>query len=234
MKHRMIIFLCSSQGDSFEIDRESSESTREQTPDSDSGYMASCVTVVSSTSSQNRTFQQSRTISNSHKPSVPTVQGIQANNEGSSATVVTHINAASNSRPNFLAEMQSAQQKRRLSKENISESASSSPSTNNVSQKDVPKRNLPVISHDHGEIQNAGKNNPMSNSLADQLKLRLEERRKNSDDSEAQNLAADVQKAVNIANESSKYNFYKCHDRKVIINLISVNILIALLILLRF
>ena len=128
--------------------------------------------------------------------------------------------------------MQSAQQKRRLSKENISESASSSPSTNNVSQNDVPKRNLPVISHDHGEIQNARRNNPMSNSLADQLKLRLEERRKNSDDSEAQNLAADVQKAVNIANESSKYNFYKCHDRKV--NLISVNILIALLILLRF
>lgn len=203
MKHRMIIFLCISQGDSFEIDRESSDSTREQTPDSDSGYMASCVTVVSTTSSQNKTFQPPRTINNSNKPSGLIDHGIQSNNEEKSTTVVKHANASSN-RPNFLAEMQSAQQKRRLSKENIPESGNSHLNTNNSFQNDVPKRNLPVIPPEHTDIQNAGRSNPFSNSLADQLKIRLEERRKNTDDSDIQNLAADVQKAVNIANESSK------------------------------
>ena len=57
----------------------------------------------------------------------------------------------------------------------------------------------------HSHLHNAQrKRHPFSNSLADQLKIRLEERRKNTDDSDIQNLAADVQKAVNIANESSK------------------------------
>ena len=201
----MIIFLCSSQGDSFEIDRESSDSTREQTPDSDSGYMASCVTVVSTTSSQSKAFQQPRPKNNSYKPPGPAIQGIQSNNEGTPATVITHINAASNNKPNFLAEMQSAQQKRRLSKDNITENESSHPNTSSLSHKDVPKRNLPVIPHDHNEMQNSARANPFTNSLADQLKIRLEERRKNSDESDVTNLAADVQKAVNIANESSKY-----------------------------
>ena len=205
MKHRMIILLCSSQGDSFEIDRESSDSTREQTPDSDSGYMASCVTVVSTTSSQSKTFPQPRPKNNS-KPSGPIGQGIQSNNEGTPATVFKNISASSNNRPNFLAEMQSAQ-KRRLSKDNLSENESLQPNTSSSSHKDVPKRNLPVIPHDHSEIQNTARANSFTNSLADQLKIRLEERRKNSDESESTNLAADVQKAVNIANESSKYKY---------------------------
>jgi len=98
--------------------------------------------------------------------------------------------------------MQSAQQKRRLSKDNITENESSHPNTSSLSHKDVPKRNLPVIPHDHNEMQNSARANPFTNSLADQLKIRLEERRKNSDESEVTNLAADVQKAVNIANES--------------------------------
>ena len=203
MKHRMIIFLCSSQGDSFEIDRESSDSTREQTPDSDSGYMASCVTVVSTSSSQDKSFQPPRTINTSNQPSVSIAHGIQSNDDTSSATVVSHVNAPSN-RPNFLAEMQSAQQKRRLSKENIPDRESSQANVSQNFQKDVPKRNLPVIPHDHSDVQNTGKNKSFSTSLADQLKVRLEERRKNTNDSDIQNLAADVQKAVNIANESSK------------------------------
>ena len=76
-------------------------------------------------------------------------------------------------------------------------------STNN-SHNEVPRRDLPATSTNNGDTKNVGRAN-FSSSLADQLKIRLEERRKHSDETETQDLAADVQKAVNIANESSKF-----------------------------
>lgn len=209
--------MCFSQGDSFDIDRESSDSTREQTPDSDSGYMASCVTVVSTTSSISKTFQQPKPL-NSSQSSDHLAKG-PPQNKGGTPAINTYNNAASNNRPNFLAEMQSAQQRRRVSQENISETGNSIPSTNN-NHNEVPKRDLPLNSSNNGDTQNVGKPN-VSSSLADQLKIRLEERRKHSDESETQDLAADVQKAVNIANESSKFIYnilviYVCRPIKII------------------
>ena len=178
-----------SQGDSFDIDHESSDSPREQTPDSDSGYMASCVTVVSATSSSSsRTFQQ---IPRQHHQTIEDQQAC-----GVGKNTVTLLNAAggASDRPtNFLAEIQSAQQKRRISRDRTGDNAisPSSPITNLVANHSVPG-------------PQAGKTNAFSNSLADQLKSRLEERRRNSDEKEVNNLAADVQKAVNVANENSK------------------------------
>ena len=99
--------------------------------------------------------------------------------------------------------MQNAQEKRRVSKDNAVETRNLIPTTN-TSYKDVPKHDLLVNSSSNKGTQNAGRSNVFSNSLADQLKIRLEERRRNSDDNEIQDLAVDVQKAVNIANESSK------------------------------
>ena len=193
--------MCYSQGDSFDIDRDSSDSTREQTPDSDSGYMASCVTVVSTTSSLSKTTPQPKPLNGSHPPSDQLVQGYPQKKEGGPA-ITKYNNAAPTVRPNFLAEMQSAQQRRRLSKDNLPETGNSVHSTN-THHSEVPKRDLPVPSSNNGDTQNVGRANNTS-SLADQLKIRLEERRKHTDDTETQNLAADVQKAVNIANESSK------------------------------
>jgi len=165
--------------------------------------MASCVTVVSTTSSSSKSFQQPKTLNSSQQSSDHLAKGPPQNKEGGTPAINTYTNAASNNRPNFLAEMQSAQQRRRLSKDNIPETGTSIPSTNNI-HNEVPKRDLPVTSSNNGDTQNVGKAN-FSSSLADQLKIRLEERRKYSDETETQDLTADVQKAVNIANESSKF-----------------------------
>lgn len=196
--------MCPSQGDSFDIDRESSDSPREQTPDSDSGYMASCVTVVSTTSSISKTFQQPRTHNSSIQSSDQLTQALPQNKEENVNVINSQTNAAASNRPHFLAEMQSAQERRRLSKDGTGDSGKSISTANASHYKDVPKHAVPVIPSYNGEIQAAGRGNAFSNSLADQLKSRLEERRRNSDDNQIQDLAADVQKAVNIANESSK------------------------------
>ena len=62
--------------------------------------------------------------------------------------------------------------------------------------------------------------NPMTNAtLADQLRNRLEERRKSKDE-EQQNfvpdaIAADIQKAVKMANDNSKFYFLQLTCRKL-------------------
>ena len=169
--------------------------------------MASCVTLVSTTSSISKSFQQPRTLTSNLPSSEQSQERLPQYNEGK-VTVVTSSNnvAAANNRPHFLAEMQSAQERRRLSKDVVSATENSvGLSNDNTSHyKEVPKHAVPVISSLNGETQPIGRPNTFSNSLADQLKCRLEERRRNSDENEKSSLAADVQKAVNIANESSK------------------------------
>ena len=198
--------MCPSQGDSFDIDRESSDSPREQTPDSDSGYMASCVTVVSTTSSSSRTFQSR--LHNTNQPSDHLGLNQNHNKDENKVVVNSQTNTAG-SRPNFLAEMQSAQQRRRLSKDSNGDSAAriapsnTTNSTTTTTQcKNVPKHAVPVVPKFNGAAQANGRGN--ANSLAEQLKTRLEERRRTSDEKEVHDLAADVQKAVNVANENSK------------------------------
>ena len=197
--------MCPSQGDSFDIDRESSDSPREQTPDSDSGYMASCVTVVSTTSSSSRTFQSR--LHNTNQPSDHLGLNQNHNKDENKVVVNSQTNTAG-SRPNFLAEMQSAQQRRRLSKDSNGDTAprvapSNTTNSTTITQcKDVPKNAVPVVPKSNGAAPANGRGN--ANSLAEQLKTRLEERRRTSDEKEVHDLAADVQKAVNVANENSK------------------------------
>lgn len=164
--------------------------------------MASCVTVVSTTSSISKTFQQPSTQSKS-QCSDQIASGPLQNIERNVSNQSSQNSTAPSNRPNFLSEMQNAQEKRRVSKDNAVETRNLIPTTN-TSYKDVPKHDLLVNSSSNKGTQNAGRSNVFSNSLADQLKIRLEERRRNSDDNEIQDLAVDVQKAVNIANESSK------------------------------
>merc|ERR1712062_152183 len=92
--------------------------------------------------------------------------------------------------------------RRRLSKDSSSEGGNSVCSPTKSSSKDVPIRESAAVQSSNPELLNSARSNVFSNSLADQLKVRLEERRRNSDDNDIQDLAADVQKAVNIANES--------------------------------
>jgi len=166
--------------------------------------MASCVTVVSTTSNSSKTFQQQKSQSTSSQVFNNLVSVSAINKESDVSSSGSHTSAAPASRPNFLAEMQSAQQRRRLSKDSSSEGGNSVCSPTKSSSKDVPIRESAAVQSSNPDSQNSSRSNVFSNSLADQLKVRLEERRRNSDDNDIQDLAADVQKAVNIANESSK------------------------------
>lgn len=172
------------QADSFDIDRECSESPREATPDSDSGYMASCVVVSSSSSVVSHLPRQD----SSGAAGVPTSPGAMA-------------------KPSFLSEMQA--------KHRAAAAKAESPDPSQVqAQAPPPPRNSnkvtsPSLPKGAVMMPGFGPQSPPGgggNSLADQLKNRLEERRRTSQHEDlSESMAKDVKQAVKVAHDASEF-----------------------------
>lgn len=137
---------------SFQLQVDSCEDTRENTPDSDSGYVGSVVTVTATSRTFSRPFEAAMTTAGQppQQPQQPP--------------------------KSFLSEIQNVQRRK-------AENSPTSPSNSAV-------------------------------TLADQLRTRLEERRKSKEEDQPQqqqsafvpeSIAADIQKAVKMANDTSKY-----------------------------
>jgi len=155
--------LSNASDSGFPVD--SCEDTRENTPDSDSGYVGSVVTVTSTS----RTFPPNNSNSN------------PSSNIASKSIVSP---PAEVSKPSFLSEIQNAQRRRGL--ETTSSMASVTPNGANTNA-----AAMAVAAN--------------SSTLADQLRNRLEERRKSKDEEQVfvpDAIAADIQKAVKMANDN--------------------------------
>ena len=155
---------------------DSCEDTRENTPDSDSGYVGSVVTVTSSS----RTFPSPASAASQQPPNASSTKSPEASKS-------------------FLSEIQNAQRRRGL--ENTS--AVVNPAAVGVGGPPPSAASIMAPAAN-------GTSSIMANStLADQLRNHLEERRKSKDDNDAafvpDAIAADIQKAVKMANDNSKY-----------------------------
>ena len=153
---------------------DSCEDTRENTPDSDSGYVGSVVTVTSSS----RTF-----------PSAAASQ--QPPNASSKSPEASK---------SFLSEIQNVQRRRGLETGAVVNPAAIGGGVGHP----------PSAASIMASAAN-GTSSIMNNStLADQLRNHLEERRKSKDDNDAtfvpDAIAADIQKAVKMANDNSEYS----------------------------
>ena len=179
---------------------DSCEDSRENTPDSDSGYVGSVVTVTSSS----RTFS---------RPSVGEPPAPPAGAHSLGGNITSPLGA--NNTPNFLSEMQNVQRRKGL--ETAGNGVRATPATTNS-----PGGPSPLSPTGASPLSPTGASplSPMGNAtLADQLRSRLEERRKSKEEDMAQqplpganppaafvpeSIAADIQKAVKMANDTSE------------------------------
>ena len=151
----------------FQVD--SCEDTRENTPDSDSGYVGSVVTVTSS----------SRTFNPPLPAALPAALPVSSGSEPA-ASATSPLGAPPKS---FLSEMQNVHRRK----------AQAQAAASAVMEQ---PQNFPPSS--------------TQNTLADQLRSRLEERRKSKEEETPNNafvpefLTANVEKAVKVANDTSK------------------------------
>ena len=171
-------FFCQYFNFTPKLQVDSCEDTRENTPDSDSGYVGSVVTVTSSS----RTFPSA--VAASQQPP----------------------NASSSKSPeaskSFLSEIQNVQRRRGL------ETGGSVVNPAAIGGVVGPPPSAASIM---ASAAANGTSSIMNNStLADQLRNHLEERRKSKDDNDAtfvpDAIAADIQKAVKMANDNSEYS----------------------------